>query len=542
MDEPSQNGTPQPGALPEVDAETLARCENVLVELSRSLKAVNFYPRGHPTLIAALEKTHSAFTQVLTSGKYVGFVIGKDGFTYMSKPVGPNNINLPPLAREFFLRQIKKIFFLPDITIKEIENFLRVIAMEEELFRGEGKAEDYLSDNGVEHIWFNEMRFGQGRALPQKERQPEDGAAVTLDEKLQQLIQGLLTEKDPRKFITRSREAVGTAIRFTGEGNFDSAFEILRVFWECRSEEPPRPQLILESSNSAFNELMTPPMVEHILRLLTLLHGPRQEEVLKMATTLEGRLVEAILDKLATNEALYSHRALIQVLLQAPEMSRERVEARLLDSRWYVVRKMAFLLGEMGNFSSVNSLIAAAGHPVPRVAKEALKSLSKIKTVESTRYLISLLTLKTPPEIHAHIIRLFAAQKEISAVPSLIKFLKGRTTLLENIELYQEAVRSLGQIGSQQAVPLLEEILLKRSLLAKSRSLILSLEAAEALRNIGAKTAQDVLQKGVKSKTPEISAACRKALLAIEGPPAETQAEKTEASAATPVDKLKTEE
>ncbi len=34
----------------EVDAEAIARFESMLVELSRALKAVNFYPRGHPTL------------------------------------------------------------------------------------------------------------------------------------------------------------------------------------------------------------------------------------------------------------------------------------------------------------------------------------------------------------------------------------------------------------------------------------------------------------------------------------------------------------
>lgn len=527
--------------MPEVDAETLTRCENALVELSRSLKAVNFYPRGHPTLIATLEKAYNAFTQALAGVKYLGFVISKDGFIYMSRQVGPNNIILPPLAREFFLRQIKKIFFMPELTIKELENFLRVIAMEEELFRGEGKAEDYLLDNGVEHIWFNEMKFGQGRALSQRDKKPEEGA-VTLDEKLQLLIQALLTEKDPRKFIVKSREANGTALRLMDEGNFDSAFEILKAFWECFSAEPPRPQLIAEAARAAFAEIVTPPMMEHILRQLTLLHGPRQDEVLKLARVIEGRFIEAILDKLATNEALYSHRALIQVLLQMPELSRDKVDARLKDSRWHVVRKMAFLLGEMGNFSSVNSLIAAAGNPDPRVAKEALKSLSKMKTIESTRHLIGLLSLKTPAEIHAHVMRLFAASKEVSVVPTLIKFLKGRTALLENIELYREAVRTLGQIGSQQAAPVLEEILFKRSLLAKSRSLSLSLDAAEALGNMGDKTAQEVLQKGTQSKTSEISAACRKALQSIEGPPADNPVEKSAHSTTTPADEPKTEE
>ena len=544
MGEETQNSKQQQGAVPEVDAETLARCENALMELSRSLKAVNFYPRGHPTLITTLEKTQNTLVQALAGIKELWFVVSRDGFTYQSRPVGPNNLNIPPLARELFLRQVKKIFFLPEVTIQEIENFLRVIAMEEDLFRGEGKAEDYLSDNGVEHIWFNEIRFGQARGLPIKERQPQE-VKVDLDDRLKRLLQALRGEKDARKFLAYSREAAVTALRFIDEQKFDAAFEILKAFWECFSADPPRPPIIAEAARTSLLELMTAPMMEYVLRQLTLLHGPRQEEMLEISKVFDYRLIEAILDKLSTNEALYSHRALIQVLLQMRDISRESVEGRLKDNRWHVVRKMAFLLGEMGNSRSVASLISVAGHSDARVAKEALKSLSKIKTVESTRCLISLLNPKTPAEIHAHVIRLLAHTKEISAVPTLVKFLKGRTVLLENIELYQEAVRALGMIGSQQAVPILERILSKRSLLAKSRSLALSLEAAEALRNIGGKAALEVLTNCSKNKIPEVSAACRKALQAIEKPQGEPTPETTSAapvSLADPHDKAGTEE
>jgi len=83
-------------------------------------------------------------------------------------------------------------------------------------------------------------------------------------------------------------------------------------------------------------------MMEFILRQLTLLHGPRQDEVMETARELGERFVEAILDRLSTNEALYSHRALIQILLQMPDPAREMVEKRLQDERWHVVRRWRF--------------------------------------------------------------------------------------------------------------------------------------------------------------------------------------------------------
>lgn len=504
----------------EIDAETISRLEGMLVELSRALKAVNFYPRGHPTLAASLEKAHSAIMTALSGMNQVGFLVSKDGFLFQSKPIAASNVNLPPLARELFLRQVRKIFFLSELTVNELENFLRVVAMEEELFRGDGRAENYLIDNGVEHIWFNEMKFRQVRPITQKE-ETERPKTSDVDERTHQLINSLRTERDPRKFMVQCREAILLIGSFLDEMEFESAFEIFNVLRECFTSEPPRPPLIVESARNAFMESATPTMVEFLLRQITLLHGPRQEEVVSLSLELGDKLIEAILDKLATNEALYSHRALLQLLLQYPDLSRSRIEARLNDARWYVVRKMVFLLGEIANPQSVPLLIKAVEHEEARVVKEALKALTKIKTLESTRFLVSMLDSKLPDEIMLHLIRLLGNAKEVSSVPSLIKILKNRGALLENLELYQETIKALGQIGSHQAVPVLKEVLLKRNLLAKSRALVLSVESAEALSKIGGKSAIEALEAGSKSKSPEISSACRKGLQALGGIPAQ---------------------
>lgn len=510
-DTPKENVTPQ---VQEIDTETISRFEGMLVELSRALKAVNFYPRGHPTLSAVLEKAHSSVVNALAGVNQIGFLVNKDGFVYQSKPITAGNVNLPPLARELFLRRVRKIFFMSDLTLNELENFLRVIAMEEELFHGDGKAENYLIDNGVEHIWFNEMKFRQGRYLPQKD-ETERTKALDIDERIGQLIHNLRTERDPRKFMVQCREAILLIGRFLDEMEGETAFEIFKVLRECFTSEPPRPPLIVEAAKSAFFESATPKMVEFLLRQITLLHGPRQEEVVSVSMELGDKLIEAILDKLATNEALYSHRALLQLLLQYSDLSRAKIEARLNDSRWYVVRKMVFLLGEIANPQSVPLLIKTVGHDDVRVVKEALKALVKTKSQDSIRFLVGMLDDKPSDEVMLHLIRLLGSTKEISSVPSLIKILKKRGTLLENLELYQEVIRALEQIGSQQAVPVLKEVLLKRNLLAKSRALVLSVESAEALTKIGGKAAIEALEAGSKSKMPEISSACLKGLQAL---------------------------
>ncbi len=489
-----------------------ALVEDALVELARALKTVNFYPRGHPTLQITLDKTRNSLAMALSDRDQLALGISKDGFQLSSEPLVPGNQVLVGLAREFFLRQLKQVFFLKGLSVQELENFLRVMAMEVELFRGKGKVEEYLTDGGVIHICANEIRLGQSLGIQRKQEAPRE--AVPMDDRLQELISSLQTETDPKKYLALAREASVMAMRFIDEGKIEAAFMIMRTFCEAFSGEPARAPMIIEAAKSGFKELSIGPMIEHMLRQITLLDGSRRQEVLDVAFAMGGKLVENMLDKLATNEALYSHRALIQVLLSKSELSREPIEARLSDDRWWVVRKSAFLLGEIADNASVPLLMDALSHADTRVQKELLKAMAKIGGPEATKKLLDVIGSKMPLELRLHSIRLLGAARERSAVPTLVKILKNRGSFLDNTELLEESTRALGKIGSTQAVPVLSELLLKRSVFARAKSINLGVDAAESLGAIGGKEAEEVLKKGAENKHAEIRLACLKILKA----------------------------
>jgi len=486
--------------------------EDALTEMARAFKAVNFYPRSHPTLSSAMDKAHKALVAAIGGQEQLALGISRDGFHWGSHHLAPGNQVLAGLAREFFLRQIKRVFFLKNVPVSEMENFLRILAMEEELFRGRGKAEDYLKEAGISYIWANELRLGQQQGyLPQKERESHT-EVEDLDDKLTKLIEALKTESDPEKFTALSREAALTARRLLDEGKPEPAFLIFTALWEAKKEGSSRSARIKESAGAAFNELCMPGMIEFILRQLTLLDGPRKEIVLNIALDIGEDLFTAILEKIATNEALYSHRSLIQVLLGVPERTRAHVESHLEDERWWVARKMAFILGEMKSPDSVPVLMKAAQHPDIRVKKEAMKALAKIGSPEGMQKLVEIADSKGHPEIGIHAIRLLGKAGEQGAVPALIRILKNRGAMLDNFELLEETVRSLGQIGAVEAVPVLREILLKRNILARNKSVNLGLEAAESLGLIGGKEAIDALKKGAESSQQQIRLTCLKSL------------------------------
>jgi len=63
----------------------------------------------------------------------------------------------------------------------------------------------------------------------------------------------------------------------------------------------------------------------------------------------------------------------------------------LKDERWYVVRNMVTILGEIGSAEAVNALQTTARHPEPKVRKEVIKAFMKINTHAAENTLISLM-------------------------------------------------------------------------------------------------------------------------------------------------------
>jgi HEAT repeat protein len=60
---------------------------------------------------------------------------------------------------------------------------------------------------------------------------------------------------------------------------------------------------------------------------------------------------------------------------------------KLTDPRWYFVRNLCFILGEIGIRRAAPGLVRMLSHPEPRVKKEAVLSLGKLKAPESTNAL-----------------------------------------------------------------------------------------------------------------------------------------------------------
>lgn len=86
--------------------------------------------------------------------------------------------------------------------------------------------------------------------------------------------------------------------------------------------------------------------------------------------------LDAVLDALAEEHEAPRRRALLSVASAIGGPHADRLSARLDDPRWYVVRNVVSILGQIGSSEVVEVLLESAAHADSRVRAEAVRALT----------------------------------------------------------------------------------------------------------------------------------------------------------------------
>jgi HEAT repeat protein len=180
------------------------------------------------------------------------------------------------------------------------------------------------------------------------------------------------------------------------------------------------------------------------------------------------------------------------------------------DKRWYVVRNVAMVLGEIGQDRAISYLRKSAGHQDRRVRLETLRALQRIGGLEAARVL---LTFVNDPDVDLRKRALRAIRSEHSAV-SLVE-LKRRvedSSLAEHDhDEIREILMAFARAGGPAATPHLMR-LAKRSTWFARRWFPVKVAAIEALGLCRAADVRVELEVLGRDRNREIAQAARTAL------------------------------
>ncbi len=179
------------------------------------------------------------------------------------------------------------------------------------------------------------------------------------------------------------------------------------------------------------------------------------------------------------------------------------------DPRWFVVRNVVFVLGQIGGSAVLDLLRLAAQHPEPRVRRQVVMALGSVSRAERTPVLMSQLTTQDPQLLAATLSMLTRERS-----PRVVRTLLDRVATPEFEDLPEEIQRTLlntlSEVADDDLIPDLEKLLNRGGWL--SRPSLVRIGAARTLRRIGSEKALAVLEAGLRAKNEAVRSACLDAL------------------------------
>lgn len=520
--------------------------EAILIEFAKTVKAAHFYPEGHPNLEAVIEKTFSLLKDNAAEKGSIKWGVERSGFLDGRLPLGRGHKSLESLAKELFLRKIREITFTKDATLKEWKDFIFILKMDIDGLKKAGGLENLFVSNEIKGIQLNEMKYedirkkvieleeakkqaeirekeAQAETKEQQQKEQEE-AAKNIEEQIKDieeseetievLLDKLEKEENTTIYNTLAQKITEKAQPLYEEKNWEGIFPVLIVFAAHSSPDSRRDHEQRNIASDKLKRLLSPYMTAYLATKICNRKEERRKEIRLMLFLLGEDAMKQLLTALIDTEDAYARRQIFNTLAIFGEMVRLEAEKRLEDGRWFVVRQMVSLLGEIGSPHSLEAIKTAFGHKDMRVKKEVLKAVGKIPSNESAAFLLQRLD-ENNIALKLQAIMSLGLLKDQSSVAPLGKLALKAGFFSENVEIRKEAVRSISMIGGGNAIAILKNLLKKLVFWRRKENDEVRSVAAIALGKIGGKDAMEALEETCQTSKGIVHIACKKALEGI---------------------------
>jgi len=181
------------------------------------------------------------------------------------------------------------------------------------------------------------------------------------------------------------------------------------------------------------------------------------------------------------------------------------------DRRWYLVRNIVYILGRIGMEQAFPYVQKAFNHEENRVRREAVQALGLIGGPKAIGLLVRALTDNDVRIRCMAAINLGKVGKKTGLIPLLEVVQTKDFYKREPVEI-KAFFNAIGMVGSNEAVPVLQQLLERKSWFGRGKSDEIHIGAANTLAVIGTPEARAILEEGKNSKDESIREACTQAL------------------------------
>ena len=495
-----------------------------LADLHKAVKGAEFYPQGHPYRNETLQRAFVVFQRLVELRPLV-FAVNRRGFMLNGDRVEGSESVLQ-LAHECVIRRITHIIFLQDLLLYDLDALVRLLSSDPHNSDAAGPQ----LESGGRTVWINERdvaavlarRDGVGaeQAEPAGAKDETGFAALLLPSEaappkaegagaIGQLLRLMARERVDVRYQELGSELF-EALRRAGDDNLvlPCLEELLRQHREPSRSRPQR-----EFAIFTFGQLADA-AADFLLGSLESKGCPDKERIHQVLAVLGGRGAYRVIERICQAKGLYERRSLAAALVALGSVATAPLLAMLKDNRWFVVRNMVSVIGDLGLPGCVNELRRPLFHKDDRVRKETIRALTKIGGEAAEALLISLLD-ESDEVLVRRAISSLGQMKSRQAVPAMLKLLERRDLLLKELAVKKELLAALSAIGECSATDRLLKMLDSRGWLAPGRSQELKVAVVATLGVIGDEAALPTLAR-LATGNSDLAGACREALAAAE--------------------------
>lgn len=514
--------------------------DNILIELNKAVKTLNFYPKGHPNLEAVVNSCAALFQEVIASSGQISWTIDKKGIYENNVPIAPSAPVTASLAKAMFIRKIHEINFVEGFNANDLLGLVHALNLDPEEVYAQGGVEKVLVREGVRAILLNEMNYDtltelkkevdeeevigaeeeeleeveQGEAeeeQPMPEESPEESAEpeqeVEDENSISALTKRIEKERDIILYNDLSIRILEQAPGITTEGKFDELYPALYVFCGQSMPKAELPPEIKQQASENLGKLLSPEICHYLIDTLGQKELDADRLAIEQMLYRTGEVgIDMLLHALVETREAHSRRYYFNTLVHFGERIRDKIMEMLEDERWFVTRQMVALLGELGGEESILALEKTYENEDTRVKKEVLKSLSRIHSDKSLEMLNSALEESDRNLLGQAIISL-GILKDNRAVERL-----GEICNKGEREMRKEAIKALGMIGDPKAIPHLAKLAGKKVWFGKESAEDLRESAVISLSKIGGEEAMSAIEKIYKDSKGRVYNTCKRIL------------------------------
>lgn len=207
-------------------------------------------------------------------------------------------------------------------------------------------------------------------------------------------------------------------------------------------------------------------------------------------------------------------KVIIESLVEIGRDEPEEFFVFLKDERWYLVRNSVLILRLIGDPTAIKYIRNLISHKDPRIRKEVLFYLQTIADETAYEQMLRFLS-DDMSSLRVRAIRTLAKSKHPNALKQILKIVKTEDFAEKELPEKKVFFEALGMLGSEEVIPFLQEVLMKKYWFNKSKEREDVICATAALRLLSLPVVREILTEAASAKKGEIKEIVEQALRAI---------------------------